>query len=348
MTTFLIGVDEAGYGPNLGPLVVAATVWQVDAPGRAHLQANKDRHRKPIDLVGMDWYACLADRVSLTADPDRIAIADSKSLYSPATGLTLLEEGVLSALQTSQTVPTSWSNLVDLLDADANGAGTSLPWHRAWDTLLPIAACPDRVEQLAECLGKPAQSARRGKQRPHISLHGVAACLVHPARFNRLTAESDSKATALSRTSLELLARAIARLPTSGDGAPPAVLAVCDKHGGRAHYAPLLAETFSQTLIQVRRESRAISRYCMRIGAADVDVSFQCRGETFLPTALASMTAKYMRELAMRAFNDFWTDRVPGLRPTAGYPVDSYRFKRDIADAQMELGIDDEILWRSR
>ena len=24
----LIGTDEAGYGPNLGPLVVAATIWR--------------------------------------------------------------------------------------------------------------------------------------------------------------------------------------------------------------------------------------------------------------------------------------------------------------------------------
>ena len=26
---YLIGTDEAGYGPNLGPLVISATVWQV-------------------------------------------------------------------------------------------------------------------------------------------------------------------------------------------------------------------------------------------------------------------------------------------------------------------------------
>ena len=30
--TLLIGTDEAGYGPNLGPLVVAATAWRVDTP----------------------------------------------------------------------------------------------------------------------------------------------------------------------------------------------------------------------------------------------------------------------------------------------------------------------------
>ena len=26
---YLIGTDEAGYGPNLGPLVISATVWEV-------------------------------------------------------------------------------------------------------------------------------------------------------------------------------------------------------------------------------------------------------------------------------------------------------------------------------
>ena len=28
----LLGTDEAGYGPNLGPLVVAGTAWRIDAP----------------------------------------------------------------------------------------------------------------------------------------------------------------------------------------------------------------------------------------------------------------------------------------------------------------------------
>ena len=28
--SWMIGVDEAGYGPNLGPLVVAASAWQVE------------------------------------------------------------------------------------------------------------------------------------------------------------------------------------------------------------------------------------------------------------------------------------------------------------------------------
>jgi glycine betaine/choline ABC-type transport system substrate-binding protein len=63
---YLIGTDEAGYGPNLGPLVISATVWQVpegtgneglselltdvivDTPGRAHLYVFATSR----DLVG--------------------------------------------------------------------------------------------------------------------------------------------------------------------------------------------------------------------------------------------------------------------------------------------------------
>jgi hypothetical protein len=60
------------------------------------------------------------------------------------------------------------------------------------------------------------------------------------------------------------------------------------------------------------------------------------------------MTAKYLRELAMKAFNEFWCSHVPNLRPTAGYYGDSRRFKRAIEAKQRELGIDDHLVWRSR
>ena len=60
------------------------------------------------------------------------------------------------------------------------------------------------------------------------------------------------------------------------------------------------------------------------------------------------MTAKYHRELAMRAFNDFWTTKLPGLKPTAGYPNDAKRFREQISQLQRELKIDDRLIWRNR
>jgi hypothetical protein len=60
------------------------------------------------------------------------------------------------------------------------------------------------------------------------------------------------------------------------------------------------------------------------------------------------MLSKYHRELAMIRFNEFWQSHVPDLQPTAGYPVDAQRFKRQIAAAQKKLGIADESLWRKK
>jgi len=80
-----------------------------------------------------------------------------------------------------------------------------------------------------------------------------------------------------------------------------------------------------------------------------IRVAFLLGGESrSLPIALASMLAKYVRELHMALFNEFWAENVPGLKPTAGYPNDARRFLADIADARARLGIPDEILIRRR
>jgi hypothetical protein len=126
------------------------------------------------------------------------------------------------------------------------------------------------------------------------------------------------------------------------------VFAVCDKHGGRNYYTALLQHHFSEHWIQPVFESHAESRYEWGEPESRVRVTFRMNGETFLPTALASMTAKYLRELAMRAFNEFWSAHVPDLKPTAGYPLDSHRFRKAIRAAQRKLGIDDHVLWRKR
>ncbi|MEM7455515.1 MAG: hypothetical protein AAF456_14275, partial [Planctomycetota bacterium] len=71
-------------------------------------------------------------------------------------------------------------------------------------------------------------------------------------------------------------------------------------------------------------------------------------GESSLPVALASMVSKYVREVFMMLWNDFWQLEVPGIRPTKGYPVDAKRFKMEIETAQNSLGIEDRTIWRNR
>ena len=121
-----------------------------------------------------------------------------------------------------------------------------------------------------------------------------------------------------------------------------------DKHGGRNRYGAILQHHFPDSWIETIDEGRSASRYRWTHGDAPIEATFRVGGEELLPAALASMTAKYHREVAMRAFNAFWTARLPDLRPTAGYPGDAHRFRADIATLQQELGIEDRVLWRCR
>ena len=154
--------------------------------------------------------------------------------------------------------------------------------------------------------------------------------------------EHGSKGTLLSHCTLELVAEVLRPL---GD---ESIRVLCDKHGGRDRYAGLLGEHFPDWLIETRAEGRSWSSYQFGPPQRRVEFGFQAKGESHLPAALASMTSKYLRELAMRPLNEFWARRVERLRPTAGYPVDAARFMADIASARTQLGIEEDMLWRVR
>ena len=45
-------------------------------------------------------------------------------------------------------------------------------------------------------------------------------------------------------------------------------------------------------------------------------------------------------------FNAHWLARIPGLRPTAGYPGDSARFREAIEPACRARGLEPDSWWR--
>jgi hypothetical protein len=121
---------------------------------------------------------------------------------------------------------------------------------------------------------------------------------------------------------------------------------ICDKHGGRNCYGPLLSEHFPEWLVEIHGEGRHQSVYRFGPQQRRMEIRFCTKAESYLPVALASMASKYLRELSMQAFNAYWCQRVANLERTAGYPADAPRFKAAIAAVQQELGIEDHILWR--
>ncbi len=76
-----VGVDEAGYGPNLGPLVMTVIACRVPRP-----KSCLWRHmRRAVRRQGED-------------DDGRLLVADSKVVFSQAKGLHALESSVLGFL----------------------------------------------------------------------------------------------------------------------------------------------------------------------------------------------------------------------------------------------------------
>lgn len=315
----IVGTDEAGYGPNLGPLLISATVWRV-----------------PDDQQQCDLFELLAPTVScVPRDNAPLTIADSKDLYKPHGSLERLEHGLLSALTHLNACPLDWQRAWQVLAPRDCESISRQPWHVDYDASLPLDAHPEEIHARAQRLGETLDEAG-------VELLAVRCRAVFPEEFNELVDVHGSKGEVLSIATLRLIADQLAAI-----GDEP-ILIQCDKHGGRNRYAPLLQQQFPEYLVEIVDEGRAQSVYRWGPSARRTEIRFTAKGERFLPSALASMACKYLRELAMRSFNQYWAARVEGLKPTAGYPVDAKRFHAEIQDAQAELGIDDQLLWRCR
>jgi hypothetical protein len=314
----LIGTDEAGYGPNFGPLVISATRWYV-----------------PDALFEADLYEVLADAVSIGPRDPLVAIADSKALYKPGGGLGKLERGVLAALEVTGHTAQRWRQAWEILAPAAVPDLDALPWYADFERPLPIDSELTTIRVASRLLSESLQANG-------VELQRIESLAIFPDRFNRLVAKHGTKGGALSACTLELFDRLAAPCEDAK------ILVHCDKHGGRNRYGPLLQNQFPEYLIEVVHESRPSSVYRWGPRGRRFECRFVAKGESFLPAALASMASKYLREMAMRAFNAFWTGHVPELKPTAGYPVDAARFRLQIRDVQAELGIADQVLWRNR
>lgn len=313
----IIGTDEAGYGPNLGPLVVAATAW------RCADQIS------PADLFeAVNKVVTNAPR----SNDNRLYVADSKAVYQSGDGLESLEVPVLAFLGLLNLPIQSISELGAAVAGNRFTHGYSTePWNALPGLNLPVDSSVDHVSEWI-------QELRIALPAAEIEFVGICCRVIFPSEFNRLVAAKDSKGVVLSMATLELVRQLRDAFPQE-----PA-LVVCDKHGGRNRYDELIAAHFDDQFVFRIEESRDRSRYRM----ANMEFCFRTKAESLLPAALASMTAKYLREVLMRQFNQWWQAQIPGLRATQGYPVDAKRFLNDVQGQLTGLGIAADVLWRSR
>jgi ribonuclease HII len=313
---WVIGIDEAGYGPNLGPLVQAAIPLKLPEGDRAGWKSLRSVVRKADEE---------ADH--------RLLIDDSKKVYSQF-GLEALEHGVHAALMLIETTVGALIHKTGLPGAGDELAGET--WYEA-DETAPVVAEHQAIQTAL---------AAMANERPNgVGFGTPVASIVPAARFNKVCDKNGSKAAVLSLGLIELVSTALARL--DDDGEP--VTIHCDKHGGRNYYGAMVQEAFPDGWVVAEKETAIESRYRVELLNRPIKVIFRPRADgDSVAVALSSMLCKYLREICMRQFNRFWARHVPGLKPTAGYPGDASRYYTAIRPAMEKLGLSEDRVWRKR
>ncbi|HZZ81875.1 MAG TPA: hypothetical protein VFE62_25465 [Gemmataceae bacterium] len=316
-----IGIDEAGYGPNLGPFVMTLVACRV--PDKLHRSCLWKLLKKKIRRADED------------AD-GRMVVADSKLVYAPTSGWCDLEKSVLAAHAGGFFAPSA--TLHDLLGDLAHGDVPSLRGE-TWfvgDTPLPTEVEPDAAAEAIDSWRAVSASA-------DVAWGFCRSVIVPAPRFNELIDKWDSKSAVLSVAVTQLMRQCVEHT------AAEPMRFVIDKHGGRNTYSALLQEAFCEGMVLAEEEGRMRSVY--RVVGLDRSVQIvvtpKADVENFT-VSLASMFSKYVRELLMREFNRFWKSHIPDLKPTAGYPSDASRYFDEIRPTLAKLGISERAVWRCR
>jgi hypothetical protein len=268
----------------------------------------------------------------------RIAVNDSKRLYSPGSGAGRLERGVLAFCAAAGVEPGCTDDLLAAVAYDTASRSPDQLWYLTDDG---GPALPTAID--AGQLAIARAQLRRAAERSGVRVLPPTAAVLFEDRFNAMVRATRSKA----RCAWSFIAGHLhAVWQQHGQNNPTIVI---DRQGGRTRYLEPLALLFEHASVRVINETPILSSYEIHDGDRAMRVRCQTGSEeAHLPVALASMTAKYLRELLMMRFNAFWRTRRPDLKPTAGYVTDGRRFLEQIEPTIKAMGIDRAGLVRER
>lgn len=322
----ILGIDEAGLGPILGPLTIGHAAFSLpDA-----LSADA--------LLKFDLWAALGLGREPSERKKRPVVCDSKTLYTPARGLKPLEEEMLCWLSLQGREPADFTPFWQAYCPLAREKPGFYDWYADAPAPFPIRADVARMKLRAQPLARAMETSG-------ISLQALGVTPVFEGELNRALDRLGNK----SRAEFESITRVIGHFWKQFGQ----LAVLCDRQGGRERYGRALAREFPEAEVRVIFESPKISSYELHVPGVDGDprlfAAFIEKGEQdHLPVALASMAAKYLREISMHQFNAWFGRHDPSLKPTAGYYTDGRRWLDDTAGLRAAIGIDDARLVRQK
>ena len=314
------GIDEAGYGPMFGPLCVASCAFIMNDYNPS--QGEPDMWSQLSKVV------C---KTKKEAGP-KIAVNDSKKLKSNSTHKALkhLERGVIAFLASStNTIPENDSEFFKATDS----VNHEQDWYEG-HTPLPIGNDLNVLKIDSAILRKHLKEA-------NILCPWMKCTSIDVSDYNEQT-KFASKAALNFATAMKHVDGLLSKY---GNNHPRIMI---DRHGGRIQYRQELQLCWPEANIQILAEDKSMSRYRLSLGAKKVTLTFASKSdERHMPVALASMLAKFTRELHMIRFNRYFVNQIPDLKPTAGYVQDGRRFLKEIEPILAKNDVQQEHLVRS-
>jgi ribonuclease HII len=298
----IVGIDENGYGPILGPLIVTSCVFSVPNP--------KD------DL----WYS-LKEAVSKKKRglENRLLVTDSKKAFNQATGIKHLERTTLSFLDQLNLEIDSFSRLLATVSMDANSQLRKYPWYPKVAEDLLFKKDIDATTKLSKNMKEQG-----------IRLLDVRCNYFDVDKFNQRVQSTGNKAELVTSSVLEHIQSATALASFFNE---KQIFVICDRIGGRVYYEEMLTKLSDFSLVS-SNSGLEESEYKMCSEKTTLNIQFEVGADdTYFPVALSSMIGKYIREKVLQSMNKYFIELQPELKPTAGYYVDGLRFLKDVEEA---------------
>ncbi len=316
----LVGIDEAGFGPILGPLVVSSSTFLL-----------------PHHFLAADLWQILRISVSNKRKhlAGRLLIADSKKAHSKREGLKHLERTVLAAFRCFGKGPATLTELLTLLCPDCLERLSDYPWYKGTGSCRILADEADMAIASAVLADDLASNG--------IELLELKSCCLDVAYYNRMVGSVKNKARVLFTATSQLIKAAYDNF--AGDD----LQIIVDRQGGRIRYRRILQRMFWDMELKILCESPAASSYELRANGKGMRLHFVVGAdERFLPVSLASMVSKFLRELLVYNINRYFAGFNADLRPTAGYWKDGLRFIEDLKKNIPDVQYDSKQLIRCR
>ena len=298
----LVGIDEAGYGPLLGPLVVSAAAFEL-----------------PDELLKGDMWKVLGKSVGKTRSKlaGRLLVNDSKQAFSKEIGIKHLQRTTMACLANLQQRPGNLYELLDVLCPSCLKRFGNYRWYQDI-AFQKLDIDENDIAIAADVLGR--DMAKAG-----VKLLWIKSCCLDVAHYNKLVEAAKNKSSVLFNTAAILIHDAFTRSQSD------MVQIVLDRQGGRSDYSQGLLKMFPDASLAILRQDEEDSSYEMTIDKKIMRLHFVVGAdERFLPVSLASMVCKYIREMLNECMNDYYLRLYPGLERTSGYWQDGLRFIDDL------------------